>query len=292
MHVKPGNYYIDMPKSGFFKNANVTDGNLHTACGIYTLAAHCKGALHAFVMHGQFWGSSLWDPNCGFGDPTKFRGVPIIDASKIITPLTTKNFYLSNPVIHGGEEGNNNNKKKAFVTVDLGIKMDISPSGGGDDELMMDDNDDDEKEKKSVVTKYPVFANVTILPRKIASSSSSSSAAAAVSPYSISSDLRISPHGNIPVDQAYILEVFVRAGDDDDNDNNKKKTTPTTLLLNLDYNGSRDVGYGSASSSSSSSSSGRKHTWSSAIPSAIDEDDDDDTNSNNKKFKAAMNSVA
>jgi hypothetical protein len=262
MHVKPGNYYIDIPKSGFFKNANVTDGNLHTACGIYTLAAHCKGALHAFVMHGQFWGSSLWDPNCGFGDPTKFRGVPIIDASKIVAPLITKEFYLLNPTIIG-EEGS----RKAYVTVDLGIMMDVSAG----DKSSMDEDEDDEKG-----VKYPVFADVTILPRKITSTLSPSS-------YSISSDLRISPHGNIPVDPAYVVAVFVVG------EGGKKNT-----LLNLDYNGSRDVGH----ASSASSSTGKKHSWSSAIPSAIDEDDDEEeeegasSKSSSKKFKVAMNSVA
>ena len=59
-------YFVDMPRHVFLKNANAVD--LHTACGLYTLAAHCPGALYAFVMHCRFWASNLWDPSCLYGE--------------------------------------------------------------------------------------------------------------------------------------------------------------------------------------------------------------------------------
>jgi hypothetical protein len=52
MYVKPTGcspYVVDMPKDTFLKNANATDYT--TACGLYTLAAHSKGALCAYVTH-------------------------------------------------------------------------------------------------------------------------------------------------------------------------------------------------------------------------------------------------
>ena len=69
MCVKPTGcqpYTVDMPRAGVLKNANATD--VHSACGLYTLASHSPGGLCAFVMHKSFWGNSLWDPACGFGE--------------------------------------------------------------------------------------------------------------------------------------------------------------------------------------------------------------------------------
>ena len=45
-------YSIDMPRAGFLKNANARD--IHTACGLYTLASNCEGALCAYVTHCRY----------------------------------------------------------------------------------------------------------------------------------------------------------------------------------------------------------------------------------------------
>lgn len=137
MCIKPTGcspFMVDMPVCAVLKNANAK--KIHDACGLYTLAANCPGALCAFVYHDVFWGKKLWDEDCGYGDPTPFRGTPIIDASKLLTPLCHDEFYLLNPVVTG--EGN-----KSRLEVDLGFKMQYNPSlesgdKGGD---MMDDDD-------------------------------------------------------------------------------------------------------------------------------------------------------
>lgn len=121
MCVKPTGcspFMVDMPVCAVLKNANAQ--KIHDACGLYTLAANCPGALCAFVYHDMFWGKRLWDEDCGYGDPTPFRGTPIIDASKILTPLCHDEFYLLNPVVTG--EGN-----KSRIEVDLGFKMQYTP---------------------------------------------------------------------------------------------------------------------------------------------------------------------
>lgn len=201
----------------------------------------------------RFWGSSLWDPFCLYGEATPYRGVPIVDVSNIITPLTRADFYLSNPTISG--EG-----KKARIVVPLGFKMPFSAPSG--------ENDDDDDTCKSQNIMCPTMAEVAIVPRKIGDSST-------ISPYSISTDMRLSPHGSIPMDVAHVMEIYL------DNNGNKHR------ILNLDYNGARDVGC------TAPVVGGKRHAWSSAVPSVIDDDSDGSGDGDDaKRMKKAMDSVA
>lgn len=246
-------YMVDMPRAAFLKNANAKD--IYGACGIYTFAAHCPGALCAFVTYNRFWSNKLWDEDCGYGDATAFRGAPIIDVSKLLAPLARDEFYLSSPPLSGS--GN-----KARVTVDLGFKM--SPGGGDDNQ--------DEDENMSVVSAtalYPVFAEVAAAPRRIQGT--------AMSAYSIASDMRLSAHNTIPLDVAHVMTVYLVKSPEGERHN----------ILNLNYNGARDVGCTVVVT-------GKKHAWSAAMPSAIDEDEEDDTSEagTSKRMKIAMDSVA
>lgn len=102
MCIKPtsGNpVCVEIPRHAFLKNANAT--SLHTAAGFYTLAASCPGAMCVFTMHSRFWGSMLWDPMCGYGEPTAFRGTPIVDVSKLLSPLVRSDLYITSAKIEG-----------------------------------------------------------------------------------------------------------------------------------------------------------------------------------------------
>lgn len=254
-------YSIDIPRAGFLKNANARD--IHTACGLYTLASNCKGALCAYVTHCRFWSSALWDASCGYGDPTPYRGVPIIDVSRVVAPLSRDEFYLSNPAIVG--EG-----KKARVCVPLGFKMAFRPPGGEAAE-----DDEDESITSGNATLYPASAEVAILPRRVQVAGGGGNDEDLL--FTTSSDMRLSPHGAIPLEIAHIMTIFVET-------DAKERHN----ILNLDYNGARDVG------SAPAASTGKRHTWSSAIPSAIDDDDDEDTSdqADAKRLKASMDSVS
>lgn len=94
--------------------------------------------------------------------------------------------------------------------------------------------------------------------------------------------MRLSIHGSVQSDVAHVMTVFLQQPDGSRNN-----------ILNLDYNGARDVGCMPVVT-------GHKHSWSCAIPSAIDDDDDEDNDDNErdgsgsptKKIKTAMDSVA
>lgn len=183
-----------MPVHAVLKNANARD--VHTACGLYTLAAHCPGALCALVMHKSFWGSGLWDPDCGFGEPTKFRGAPIIDDARLLAPLSRDELYLSSPPRITGGEG-----KRARITVDMGFKMSCAmdrdasaaasaaPAG---ETMMMVEDDGDSMGVQQLQQATPVMADVAILPRAIT--------ALETLPYGLSSDMRIAPFGCIDME--------------------------------------------------------------------------------------------
>lgn len=270
MCIKPTGchpYMIDMPRAAVLKNANAKD--IHSACGLYTLAANCPGALSAFVTHNRFWSNKLWDPDCGYGDATAFRGAPVIDASKLLAPLARDAYYLSNPAVTG--QGN-----KARVMVDLGFKMLHEPDApaAGDAAAAADDDDAAADAGGGGETETcGVYAEVAVLPRKIAGPSPPASA------YRIASDMRISPHGAASLDVAHVMTVYL------------KTSTGRKNILNLDYNGARDVGCATVVT-------GRKHGWSNAMPSAIDDGDDDDEDAASpgaasaKRAKVAMDSVA
>lgn len=261
MCVKPTGchpYMIDMPRAAVLKNANAND--IHSACGLYTLAANCPGALCAFVTHNRFWTNKLWDPDCGYGDATAFRGAPIIDVSKLLAPLARDSYYLSNPATTG--QG-----KKARVVADLGFKMLHEPAPAGGDVAA---GDDDATPDAGETETCGVYAEVAVLPRRIAGPSQSASA------YRIASDMRISPHDAVSLDVAHVMTVYL------------KTSSGRKNILNLDYNGARDVGCATVVT-------GKKHGWSNAMPSAIDDDDDEDATSpvaSAKRAKIAMDSVA
>lgn len=251
-------YFVDMPRHAFLKNANAKD--IHTAVGFYTLAAHSgPGALYAFVMHCRFWGNTLWDPSCLYGEATPYRGVPIVDVSKILTPLTRADFYMSSLLKIEGGEG-----KKARIIVPLGFKMPYVSSNTMED--------DDEGEMKGPSGEMcQAMAEVAIVPRKVVDNSPNP-----LGPYSICTDMRLSPHGSVPMDLAYVMTIFLGVGETKHN------------ILNLDYNGARDVGCVPVVA-------GKKHAWSAAVPSAIDDDEEDEKDEEEKdakRMKKAMDSVA
>jgi len=78
---------MDVTLSSFLKGANC--GNFASACAIYSIAAaRGGGALSAFVVHHRFWKSKPMVPEAAsYGDPTPFRGMLILDPSKILTPI-------------------------------------------------------------------------------------------------------------------------------------------------------------------------------------------------------------
>lgn len=250
---------VEIPRHAFLKNANAT--SLHTAAGFYTLASSCPGAMCVFTMHSRFWGSMLWDPMCGYGEPTPYRGAPIVDVSKLLSPLVRSDLYISSSIKVVGEG------KKMRVIVPLGFKVpfQMEACSGGD-------VDDDATDAASGATELlPVMAEVAIVPRKINITSPKD-----VSPYGISTDMRLSIHGAIPMDIAHVMTVYV-----------EHDTVGKHNILNLDYNAARDVG-------GTPVVAGKKHTWSSAMPSAIDDDEDDeDAGSGDAvRTKRAMDSVA
>lgn len=115
---------------------------------------------------------------------------------------------------------------------------------------------------------------VALKPRKVAGSGLDNV-------YRISSDMRISIHGSVQSDIAHVMTVFLQ-----------QPNGGRTNILNLDYNGARDVGCMPVVT-------GHKHSWSCAMPSAIDDDDEDNNDeerdgagSPTKKIKMAMDSVA
>ena len=259
MCIKPttGNtpYSVDMPRHVFLKNANAKD--LHTACGFYTLAAHCPNALYAFVMHGRFWGRDLWDPSCLYGEATPFRGVPIVDISKLLSPLVRSDFYVSANVDGEG--------KKAKISIPLGFKM---PYSGGNTA----DEDDDDTALPLSTSMCAVHAQVAIAPRKI-----TEAVVGVVNPYSISTDMRLSPHGCVPMELGYVMTIYLATDAGKHN------------ILNLDYNGARDVGCTPAIVA------GKRHAWSSAVPCVIDDEEVDEVDSgeaDQKRAKKAMDACA
>lgn len=159
------------------------------------------------------------------------------------------------------------------MSVPLGFRMAYSASGAGDSAASMDDDDDDESvQGKLQVADYPAYAEVAILPRRVAMPSGQQ----APDVHSISTDMRLSPHGSIPVDVAHVMTIYLRGKGEGERYN----------VLNVDYNGGRDTGCAPIVT-------GKRHTWSGAIPSAIDDDDDDSTDeADAKRFKASMDSVA
>lgn len=255
---------IEIPRHAFLKNANARD--IHTAAGFYTLAASCPGALAVFTMHSRFWGNMLWDQESGYGEPTPYRGAPIVDVSVLLTPLTRSELYLSMTPVGQG--------KKARVAVPLGFKVakPVGDGAGGSN-----DDDEDDGVVATEIAFLPAMAEIAIMPRKITTCGDE------VSPYSISTDMRLSIHGAVPMDLAHVMTVYVE-------DSSEGVPVKRYNLMNLDYNAARDVG-------GTPVVAGKKHAWSSAMPSAIDDIDDEDEDGGadkreSKRMKAAMDSVA
>jgi hypothetical protein len=197
---------------------------------------------------------------CGYGEPTPYRGAPIVDVSKLLSPLVRSDLYISPSVKVVGEG------KKMRMIVPLGFKVpfEMATSNDGDDDAV-------DNTSGATAELLPVMAEVAIASRKINITSPKD-----VSPYGISTDMRLSIHGAIPMDIAHVMTIYV-----------EHDTVGKHNILNLDYNAARDVG-------GTPVVAGKKHTWSSAMPSAIDDDEDDeDAGSGDAvRTKRAMDSVA
>ena len=154
--------------------------------------------------------------------------------------------------------------KKSRLVVPLGFTMPYTPI-----DAVRDEDDEDASTSLSNET-CPVMADVAIMPRRIPDPSIPASA------HSICTDMRLSPHGCVPMDIAYVMTVYLQTSGIKHN------------ILNLDFNGARDVGCVPVIA-------GKKHAWSSAVPSAIDDDDDEGEGGldrDTKRTKVAMDAVA
>lgn len=160
--------------------------------------------------------------------------------------------------------------RKARVIMPLGFKVPFVSGGVGDDE---GEDSTTAGATGGVPEQLPVMVEIAIAPRKINVSSNKD-----ISPYSISTDMRLSIHGAIPMDIAHVMTIYI------ENDAIGRHN-----ILNLDYNAARDVG-------GTPVVAGKKHTWSSAMPSAIDDEDEEDEDGGNsgggKRTKKAMDAVA
>ena len=213
-------YCVDMSVHSVLRNANSVD--LHSACGLYTIASYCPGALCAFVAHKTFWAKTLWDADCGFGEPTPFRGALIIDASKLLAPLHRDELYLSSSSVVSGEG------KKARMTVDMGFEMKCATAqqqnSSHEDVAVAAAATTDEDECAVASTAAAaaaspmckVMAEVAVLPRSVTQRSSCKLAAAAAvvtgmttTCYNTSVNMPLSPHESIDLQVAYVMTVYV-----------------------------------------------------------------------------------
>jgi hypothetical protein len=251
-------YAVDVPMAAALRNANAR--TIEAACGLYTIAAHA-GALNVFVMHNSPWGNSAWDPACSLGEPTPFRGVPIIDTSKIFGRIIEDPGRLCDEAVSG--EG-----KKERVELDLGFKMSYA-----------EDEDPDADDKPSDTEKfYPVMMEIALQPRRIKRTEGGPDVDDA-NVHTIACDMRLSPHGHVSLETALVGTFFLKM------DHGTRKN-----IMNVNLNCARDVGAAVVSS-------GAKHKWSGALASAIDDDDDDDDDEGagsggDKRAKLAADAVA
>ena len=269
-------YVIDVPKHAALKNANAR--TLHDAAAMYTIAASAPDGLRCLVMHKSFWGNSHSDAHCGLGDPTPFRGALIINAKAIMAPLTRDEFYIgtngtkSFTLLSSAAAGS---ARKAKIE---GVKMGFSMSLGGGGRGAGDGSDvninDDNQEVEEVV--LPVYADICLVSRNIRASE------VRLIPQT---EMRLSPHQSIPLDEAYVVTFYVMMEDGERRN-----------MFNCNYNGSPDVW---CTPATGGAMAGKKHAWSSATPSAIDEDDDESDGAGGaastntiKRLKTADNSVA
>ena len=299
-HVQTA-YCVNMSVHSVLRNANSVD--LHSACGLYTIASYCPGALCAFVAHKTFWAKTLWDADCGFGEPTPFRGALIIDASKLLAPLHRDELYLSSSSVVSGEG------KKARMTVDMGFEMKCATAqqnSSHEDVAVAAAATTDEDECAVASTAAAaaaspmckVMAEVAVLPRSVTQRSTCKLAAAAVAAtcYSTSVDMPLSPHESIDLQVAYVMTVYVVMMQQQP----QTQTTVRKNIMNLNYNGCRDMSVSMVDGSGGSDGGdggGRKHVWSNDVSSVIDcvDDDGDDgsgAGADSKRFKSALNAVA
>lgn len=223
-------YYVDMPVRNVLRYTNAN--NLLDATGLLTLAA-CAGALNAFVMHNNYWATS--ETGSALGEPTPFRGIPIIDASKMVIPITNENFLAAEHPV--SEEG-----KKARITVDMGFKTfyDASspPTDTSTESGMVVDALEDQNGSKQNERIVDVLADIALLPRSIKSKDPAAHQSSTQASTSIlkATDFRLAPHGAMNMEVAHVMTFFCKM------DKGEGNAQENFTIMNVNYNAAPNVG--------------------------------------------------
>lgn len=243
-------YHVDMPEHNVLRYTN--SNTLDDAVGFLTLAASAN-ALHMVVMHNTYWGTqtTTMSPLAG---QTPFRGVPIIDAAKLLAPIINESF-LSKAVADSYILDEKSERKAKVKGVDMGFKVFISPSSMSLDSTQQAEGDGEE------MVACKVWADIALNTRCVQAASQKVTPASAKS-----HDLRLAPHGSLDMDKAHILCLYCC--------DKEVCTDPKSfkVIMNLDFNASPEVGFVGGGNTLA----GKKHAWNSAIPSAIDESSEDE----------------
>ncbi len=256
-------YHLDMPVHLVLQCTNAN--NLDDAIGMLTLAASA-GALNAVVMHNAYWGTQ---DSCvsALGGTTPFRGVPIIDSSKLLAPIINENFLASVSENMDCVVDASNNRKAKIKDFDMGFKVFINTL-----------ESDGTEAEGGEMTAVKVLADISLHTRCIqakkhannntnnnANNNGNKAGGASSKLPKKAYDQRLAPHGCMDMDSAHVICFHYMVGDVD------------RVIMNLNFNAVPEVGIAGGAGSVA----GKKHTWQHAIPSAIDEDSDDDSGEGN-----------
>lgn len=205
-------YTVDMPVRNVLRYTN--SNNLMEATGLLTLAA-CAGALNVFVMHNSYWASS--ETGSANGEPTPFRGIPIIDANKMVLPICNENFLAQEHKVE--DEG-----RKAKITVPMGFETcyDISSVKTGDGEV-----EDAQKNRDQVFVPLSVSADIAVMTRTVKGKEPTFLSGIKAT------DFRLAPHGAMSMDIAHVMTYFAKPEAD---------STKQLVVMNIDYNAAPNVG--------------------------------------------------
>lgn len=282
-------YHVDMPVHQVLRYTNAN--KLDDAIGMLTIAASA-GALSAFVMHNQYWGTQTTSVSC-LGGNTPFRGVPIIDVGKLVVPIADSHYLGCKRYWNVVGTG----RKAKVSCIDMGFKVFITPSSSVADKEDGEGKGDSKDEVLSSATDTAamvamnVYADVSLKPRSV-------KCLAEGTQYNASKafEFRLAPHGHMDMDTAHVLSLFVKEGEKFMGD--KIKEENHRIIMNLDFNASHEIGglFGGDGNAMGGGAAGTKHRWCSVMPSAIDESssegEDCSDESVNKKIKKAGMEVA
>lgn len=253
-------YHIDMPVHNVLRYTNAN--TLEDAVGLLNLAASAD-ALNVFVMHNPYW-ENVTTSVSSLGGKTAFRGVPIIDQAKLVAPIMSETFLSKKYEVVG--EG----RKAKVVGIHMGFKVFVSEGGEDDEEMtgVMGNG-------ASTMVPKDMYVDISLNTRSVQQQRRGLLCKDAKKAY----EFRLAPHGHMDMETCHVMSFYIKESED------KNRT-----IMNLDFNASHEIVGGSCDMGGRES--GKKHTWHTAVPSAIDEDDEEEEEKENVEKSESTKVVA